>query len=135
MLQVLIDADNLTSARLAALVRALPGDARVTVAGSPWALAQAAWPRHATVVEVEGWQRADLVLVDAYRADTDPLVLASGDGDFAHLVAGHPGPVLVVADRPAAALRRNAPVVDPVLDGMDALRDWLDAVTDSAWEE
>jgi hypothetical protein len=56
------------------------------------------------------------------------LVLASGDGDFALLAAGHGGPVLVVSDRPASRLRRAGTVVDPVTDGLDALRRWFDTV-------
>ena len=128
MLQVLIDADNLPEPRLRALVRALPGDARVVVAGSPRAIAAMAWPDRAEVVEVEGWQQADAVLARAYRPDAEPLLLASGDGDFAWLLARHPGPTLVVADRPSRRLRDASPTIDPVTDGLPRLRAWLDAV-------
>lgn len=132
MLQVLIDADNLPVARLAALVRALPpaDEAEVVVAGSPRALAGVEWPRLARVIEVEGWQAADAVLARVDRPGGEPLVLASGDGDFGHLATGHSGPVLVISDRPAGRLRDAARVVDPVLDGVDALRLWFDAVLD-----
>ncbi|HWH32824.1 MAG TPA: hypothetical protein VNU01_09160 [Egibacteraceae bacterium] len=131
MIQVLIDADNLTAPRLRALLRALPADeCRILVVGSPAALAQAEWPREARVVEAVGWQAADLILAEAYEHGDEPLVLASGDGDFGAVVAGHRGPVLVVSDRPASMLRRAATVLDPVQDGLGALRDWFDAVLD-----
>lgn len=128
--QVLIDADNLGASRIAAFLRALPaGEADVVVAGSPRALAAVAWPRRSRIVEIEGWQRADMVLVEAYRHGRDPLVLVSGDGDFAGLVRGHAGDVLVVSDRPASGLRVGT-VIDPVIDGLEALRRWFDAVLD-----
>ena len=130
-MQILIDADNLTAARLAALVRTIPrGEAEIVVAGNPRAIAAVEWPQQARVVEIEGWQQADLVLVDAYRNSTEPLVLASGDGDFTMLAAGHRGPVLIVSDRPASRLRDVGPIIDPVTDGLDALRHWFDAVLD-----
>jgi len=129
VIQVLVDADNVPVARLRALLRALPsGEVDVLVAGSPHALATLDWPRGAQVVAVEGWQEADVVLARAYRPGSEPLVLVSGDGDFAAIVAGHAGPVLVVADRPASALRRAGTVIDPVTEGLDALRHWFDAV-------
>jgi hypothetical protein len=131
MIQVLVDADNLSAPRLRALLRTLPaGDTDLVVAGSPRALAAVTWPAGATVTAVEGWQEADLVLVAAYRRGREPLVLASGDGDFAMLAGGHPGPVLVVADHPASRLRAAGTVVDPVIDGLGALRRWFDAVGD-----
>ena len=130
-MQVLIDADNLTAPRLQALLRTIPrGEAEIVVAGSPFALAAVAWPRGARIIEVEGWQQADLALVAAYRNSNEPLVLASGDGDFAMLAAGHRGEVLIVSDRPASRLRDVGTVVDPVTDGLDALRHWFDAVLD-----
>lgn len=127
MLQVLIDADNLPEARILALLRALPGDACIVVAGSPRAVGAVGWPARARVLTVEGWQQADAALASAYVRGTDPLVLASGDGDFALLLAHHPGPVLVVADRPSRRLRDSATVVDPVTDGLAPLHAWLDA--------
>ena len=129
VIQVLVDADNVAAPRLAALVNALPsGECEVVVAGSPRALAGVAWPHGALVHEVVGWQEADLFLARAYRPGSQPLVLASGDGDFGHLATGHTGPVLVVSERPASRLRDVATVVDPVLEGTDALRHWFDAV-------
>jgi hypothetical protein len=134
-MQVLIDADNLGASRLAAFLRALPvGEADVLVAGSARALAAVDWPSGARVVEVEGWQRADMLLMEAYRHGAEPLVLVSGDGDFVGLVRGHRGDVLVVSDRPASGLRDAGTVLDPVLDGLDALRAWFDAVLDRSWD-
>ena len=134
-MQVLIDADNLTSARLNALLRAVPlSEASVVVAGSAQALARVRWPAQATVLQVEGWQAADAVLARAYRPGGEPLVLASGDGDFATLAAGHAGPVLVVSGLPASRLRTAGTVIDPVTEGVDALRYWFDAVLDRPFE-
>jgi hypothetical protein len=131
VIQALVDADNLTPARLEALLRALPlDDTDLVVAGSRHALSLVRWPARARMVEVEGWQQADVALVTAYRPGDHALVIASGDGDFAHLALAHRGPVLVVSDRPASALRRAGTVVDPVTDGVDALRHWFDAVLD-----
>lgn len=76
-----------------------------------------------------GWQRADVALARAYEPRHGPLLLVSGDGDFALLAARHPGPVLVVSEAPSARLRAAAPVVDPVHDGLDTLRGWLDTIT------
>lgn len=131
MIQALVDADNLTPVRLAALLRVLPlAETDLVVAGSPQALARVEWPVSARLVPMEGWQAADAVLARAYRAGPDPLVLASGDGDFAHLARGHGGPVLIVSGQPAGPLRGVGTVLDPVLDGLDALRHWFDAVLD-----
>lgn len=135
MIQVLIDADNLSAPRIRAFLKAVPLDeVDIFVAGSPRALAGIQWPHIARVLEVEGWQQADLALVQAHRAETQPLVLVSGDGDFAMLAATHPGPVLVISDRPASRLRAAGTVVDPVVDGLDAVRHWFDAVLDSTME-
>jgi hypothetical protein len=135
--QVLVDADNLTPARLRALQRATPySEASVVVAGSPRALSRVHWPPSVTVVAVEGWQAADAELARAYRPGHQPLVLASGDGDFALLATGHAGPVLVVSGLPAGRLRAAGTVIDPIADrgdgadGVDALRRWFDAVLD-----
>jgi hypothetical protein len=132
VLQVLVDADNVPPARLIPLLDRLPSDparVRLVVSGRPAALARVAWPDHAEVVPSTGWQRADVVLAMAYRPREGPLVLVSGDGDFAQLVRRHPGPVLVVSSAPAGGLRDAATAIDPVHDGPDALRHWLDAVT------
>ena len=128
MLQVLVDADNVDPFRTRALLSALVGvHADVVVAGHPRALARVEWPESATVVEAAGWQRADLVLAAAYRPSDDPLVLVSGDGDFGLLVGRHGGPVLVVSE--AASYRLSgATVVDPAVDGVEPLRQWLAGV-------
>lgn len=128
MLQVLVDADNVDAARVAALLRALPATGvRMTVAGHAAALDAVDWPAYADVVEAAGWQRADLVLAAAYRLDEQPLVLVSGDGDFAQLVDRHGGPALVVSE--AASYRlRGAAVVDPLVDGPTVVEQWLQAV-------
>jgi hypothetical protein len=125
VIQVLVDADNVDPARTRALLDALAGTAAdVLVAGHPRALARTRWPDGATVVEAAGWQRADLVLAEAYRPGPDPLVLVSGDGDFGLLVSRHDGPVLVVSE--AASYRLSgATVVDPAVDGVEPLRQWL----------
>jgi len=138
VVQVLVDADNLTSARLRLLVEALgtldevpDTDVRMVVAGAAGAVDDVAWPAYAEVLHATGWQRADVVLVEAYEAHGDreaPLVLASGDGDFALLASRHAGPVLVVSGSPSSRLRDNATVVDPAMVGVDPLRRWLRAV-------
>lgn len=135
MIQVLVDADNISAPRLRAFLRAVPFDeVDMAVAGSPAALAGVTWPRGAVLHEAQGWQQADLALVAAYRPGNDPLVVVSGDGDFSMLAATHGGPVLVVSDRPASRLRASGTVVDPVVDGLDTLRHWFDAVLDSSME-
>ena len=130
MLQVLVDADNVDPFRTRAVLDALDGiEAAVLVAGHPRALARVSWPETATVREAAGWQRADLVLAEAYVPSDDPLVLLSGDGDFGLLVGRHGGPVLVVSE--AASYRLvgdQVTVVDPVVDGVEPLRRWLRGV-------
>ena len=129
---MLIDADNVSAPRVAALLRALPADeVEIVVAGSPRALAGVRWPAQARRTEIEGWQQADLVLMEAYRPGSEGLVLVTGDGDFGMLAATHGGPVLVISDRPAFRLRTAGTVVDPIHDGLDAVRHWFDAVIDS----
>jgi hypothetical protein len=135
LIQVLVDADNLSAPRIRAFLAAAPADEiDIVAAGSPRALAGVQWPRGALVHAVEGWQQADLYLVTAHRSGLEPLVLVTGDGDFANLAAQHAGPVLIVSDRPASALRAAGTVVDPVVDGLDAVRHWFDAVLDSTME-
>ena len=134
MIQVLVDADNVDTSRVAAVLSALDvavpsGDLRMTVAGRTSAVESTQWPAYAEVVVAAGWQRADLVLAAAYVPDDRPLVLVSGDGDFGLLVTRHPGPVLVVSEAASARLREGVTVVDPAVDGPDALRRWLDAVS------
>jgi hypothetical protein len=135
VIQVLVDADNVNAPRLRAFLRAVPlSEVTMTVAGNPRAVSAVQWPKAATVHQIEGWQAADLVLVDAYRVGRDPLVLVTGDGDFSLVADRHEGPVLVVSDRPASRLRASATVVDPVLDGLGPVRAWFDAMLDSTME-
>lgn len=122
---MLVDADNLHRARIAALLTALPADAVVRAAGSPNALASVTWPVGTQLLPRTGWQRADLELAGAYEPDEGPLVLASGDGDFAQLGRRHAGHVLVVSDSPSAHLRAVGSVLDPVHDGPEAVRTWI----------
>ncbi|HVF20283.1 MAG TPA: hypothetical protein VNA14_08570 [Mycobacteriales bacterium] len=133
-IQVLVDADNVDTTRVAAVLSALlaavpPGDLRMTVAGRSAAIEATEWPSYAEVVVAAGWQRADLVLAAAYVPDDRPLVLVSGDGDFGLLVTRHPGPALVVSEAASYRLREGVTVVDPAIDGPDALHRWLDAVS------
>lgn len=126
---MLVDADNVDPVRVGEVLRALPAaDVRMTVAGHADALARVDWPSHAEVVEAAGWQRADLVLAGAYVLDERPLVLVSGDGDFAQLVQRHGGPTLVVSEAASYRLRPGVTVVDPVLDDAGAVDRWLQAV-------
>ncbi|HVE63426.1 MAG TPA: hypothetical protein VNB94_06460 [Mycobacteriales bacterium] len=129
MIQVLIDADNVDGVRIGALLDLLPsGDVRMTVAGHQDALEETRWPPYAEVVAAAGWQRADMVLAAAYEPDDAPLVLVSGDGDFGLLVTRHRGPTLVISQAASYHLREQVMVVDPVVDGMEPLRQWLAAV-------
>jgi hypothetical protein len=127
--QVLVDADNLDVGRLQLIAPELAGVLRVVVAGHPARLARVPWPVGADVRPAGGWQGADAMLAEAYVPDDEPLVLVTGDGDFALLAQRHPGPVLVVGVSGATSgrLRRGdgVTVVDPVHDGLERLRAWL----------
>lgn len=130
-MQVLIDADNLGVPRLRLLVAALEaapsGD--VVIAGAPAALEAVDWPPQAQVLPASGWQGADILLARAYRTDDRPLLLATGDGDFAQLARRHPGPVLVVGGAFSRSRTFAGPRIatnDPAADGGAQLRAWLD---------
>jgi hypothetical protein len=130
VLQVLVDADNVPPRRLApvlAMLGTVQGEVRLTASGRQQALAALPLPAGAQLLTHEGWQRADLALATAYRPGDDPLVLVTGDGDFALLAERHPGPVLVVSGAPSGRLRDTATVVDPATDGVAAIRRWLAA--------
>ena len=127
-LQVLVDADNVDAARVRTLLAALPADAQVVAAGRPAALDAVDWPAAAVLLEAAGWQTADLALAGAYVPSEDPLVLVSGDSDFALLARRHAGPVLVVSEAASHQLHRHVPVHDPAVDDPEDLRRWLDAV-------
>ncbi|MGH3902243.1 MAG: hypothetical protein ACRDTA_29135 [Pseudonocardiaceae bacterium] len=136
--QVLVDADNLDVPRLRLLVAALLAapaalpsaepSADIVVAGAPAALDAVDWPSGAQVLPATGWQGADLLLARAYRADDRPLLLATGDGDFAQLARRHPGPVLLVSglsSRSRAFIGPRIVTTDPAADGGAQLRSWL----------
>ncbi len=129
VLQVLVDADNVHRSRLLGVLTALPPGARVVAAGSPAVLRPVPWPPEALLLPRTGWQRADLDLASAYEPDEGPLIVVSGDGDFAHLARRHAGHVLVVSEAPSAALRGVGTVLDPVHDGVDAVREWIRAAS------
>jgi hypothetical protein len=133
-MQVLIDADNLTVPRLRLLVVALDvaPSAEVVVAGAPSAVEALDWPPQAQVLPASGWQGADLLLVRAYHADDQPLLLATGDGDFAQLARRHPGPVLLVGGTSSRSRAFTGPritITDPADDGGAHLRSWLELST------
>jgi hypothetical protein len=134
--QILIDGDNLDVPRLRLLVAALDIalSAEVVVAGAPTALEALDWPPQAQVLPASGWQRADLLLAGAYHTDDQPLLLATGDGDFAQLARRHPGPVLLVggtSNRSRAFTGPRITVTDPAEDGGAQLRSWLERATAS----
>jgi hypothetical protein len=137
VLQVLVDADNVAPRRVQAVLDLLPvaaqpvdarHDVRVVAAGHPAALAELRLPAYAEILPSAGWQRADVALAAAYTPDDGPLVVVSGDGDFGLLAGRHSGPVLVVSGAASSRLRDVARVLDPVVDGVGAVRDWLVAV-------
>lgn len=129
---MLVDADNLGATRLQPvldLLARLPETAvQLTGSGRRAALRRVRWPAGAQLLEHSGWQRADLALAQEYLPDTEPLLLVTGDGDFALLAARHPGPVLVVSGTASGRLREHAPVVDPAVDGIAPIASWLAAL-------
>jgi hypothetical protein len=130
LVQVLVDADNLDVPRLRLLVAALTAalSADVVVAGAPAVLEAIDWPSHAQVRPATGWQGADLLLASAYRAEVRPLLLATGDGDFAQLARRHPGPVLLVSSTSNRSQAFTGPHIthtDPAFDAGAQLRAWL----------
>ncbi len=130
LMQVLVDADNLDVPRLRLLVAALQAAscADVVVAGASAVLNAVDWPPDTQLMPATGWQGADLLLARAYRTEHQPLLLATGDGDFAQLARRHPGPVLVVSSTANRSHNLTAPHVvptDPALDGGAQLRAWL----------
>ncbi|HZY76587.1 MAG TPA: hypothetical protein VFE40_09735 [Jatrophihabitantaceae bacterium] len=135
-LQVLVDADNVAPPRLqpvldllSALLSADPGrtQTRMTASGRRAALDRLSWPAGMRLLEHEGWQRADVALAEAYSPGAHPLILVTGDGDFALLAARHPGDVLVVSGAASGRLRDHALVVDPATEGTGPILAWLAA--------
>lgn len=126
-----MDADNVSPKRLQPvldLLGAVTDPLRLTASGRGPALERLDWPESAELLTHAGWQRADVALATAYSPGPEPLLLATGDGDFGLLAARHPGPVLVVSGAPSGRLRDHAVVVDPATDGVGPIRDWLAAV-------
>ncbi|HEX2299257.1 MAG TPA: hypothetical protein VHH34_12205, partial [Pseudonocardiaceae bacterium] len=102
--------------------------AGLVAAGAPAALDAVSWSPDTRLLPAHGWQGADLLLASAYRADADPLLLATGDGDFVQLARRHSGPVLLVsgsASRSRAFTGPRITVTDPAGDGGAQLRSWL----------
>jgi hypothetical protein len=129
-MQVLVDADNLDVPRLRLLVAVLRATSctDVVVAGAPAVLDAVDWPVHTQLLPATGWQGADLLLARAYRAEHQPLLLATGDGDFAQLARRHPGSVLLVGSTANRSHNLTAPHIiptDPALDGGAQLQAWL----------
>jgi hypothetical protein len=129
VLQVLVDADNVAPSRLQPVLDLLGtvADRRVVAGGRRQALDGLTWPLDTTLLEHEGWQRADVALANAYRPEREPLILVTGDGDFGLLAARHAGPVLVVSGAASGRLRDSATVVDPAIEGIEPVRQWLAA--------
>jgi hypothetical protein len=128
VLQVLIDADNVLPRRIRPvldLLAELETRIRLTVSGRQHALDQVSWPDGTQLLAHAGWQQADLALAGAYIPSADPLILISGDGDFALLATRHPGPVLVVRGAASNRLRPRALIVDPAAEGVGPIRAWL----------
>ena len=106
VLDVLVDADNVSRTRIQLILDALPArGVRLVVAGSDRAVAQVDWPPYAEVAAAHGWQRADMLLAAAYQPGRHALLLVSGDADFGLLAARHDGPVLVVSEAASYRLR------------------------------
>ena len=129
MLRVLVDADNVSPRRLQPvldLLSALAGGVELTASGRRHALDALDWPASSELLAHAGWQRADAALAEAYSPADVPLILVTGDGDFALLAARHPGPVLVVSGAPSGRLRDHALVVDPATEGTAPIATWLD---------
>jgi hypothetical protein len=130
VLRVLVDADNVRAGRVQpvlTLLRAVTGDLRLTAGGSRRALDALCWPRNSELLPHEGWQRADLALAESYDPAAEPLILISGDGDFALLAARHPGAVLVVSGAPSGRFRDTTTLVDPAIEGVLPVEQWLAA--------
>lgn len=129
-LWALVDADNVSPRRLQPVLDLLIGldGVHLIASGHSSTLARLHWPETAQLLPRIGWQRADAALAAAYVPSPLPLLLASGDGDFGLLAARHPGPVLVVSGAPSGRLRDTATVVDPAVEGLAPVRQWLVAV-------
>lgn len=130
MLRVLVDADNVPPRRLQPVLDVLAtlgAPVSITASGRPAALDRVRWPDGAELIASAGWQRADASLAGAYQPSADPLLLVTGDGDFALLAERHPGPVLVVSGAASGRLRNGTTVVDPATEGVAPIEAWVTA--------
>jgi hypothetical protein len=130
VLWVLVDADNLSPRRLQPvldLLATITSPVSITASGRPTALDRLRWPENAELIASAGWQRADASLAESYLPSADPLLLITGDGDFALLAERHPGPVLVVSGAASGRLRSGTTVVDPATEGVGPIKAWLAA--------
>ena len=128
MLRVLVDADNLAPRRLQPvldLLATIRSPISITASGRPAAVDRLRWPDSAELIASAGWQRADASLAESYLPSADPLLLITGDGDFALLAERHPGPVLVVSGAASGRLRVGTTVVDPATEGVAPISAWL----------
>jgi hypothetical protein len=128
--QVLLDVDNLDTPRLRLLIAALEAvpSAQVVAAGAAPALEAIDWPPWVRVLLATGWQGADVLLARSYHANDQPLLLATGDGDFVQLARRHPGPVLLVGGTSSRSRAFTGPRItatDPAADAGAELRSWL----------
>lgn len=133
-LLVLVDADNVFPGRLQPvldLVAVQQLNHRIVAAGAASALGRLRWPAGTEQRPATGWQSADVVLASCYEPSANPLLLVTGDGDFGLLASRHPGPVLVVSGAPSSRLRAAAPILDPAVEGLLSLQQWLEAVGSS----
>lgn len=130
-LEVLVDADNVFPVRLQPvldLVGVQRLSYRILAAGQQRALDRLRWPTGTELRPAAGWQQADVVLASGYSPGRGPLLLITGDGDFGLLAARHPGPVLVISGSPSGRLREAVAVLDPAVEGLAPVQDWLTAV-------
>ena len=128
MLRVLVDADNVSARRLQPvldLLATITSPVSLTASGRQDALDRVDWPAAAELIASAGWQRADVSLAASYEPSPDPLLLITGDGDFALLAERHPGPVLVVSGAASGRLRNGTTVLDPATDGVQPISTWL----------
>jgi hypothetical protein len=128
MLIVLVDADNVAPARLQPvldLLARITSPSSITASGRQAALDRLRWPDAAELIASAGWQRADASLAASYVPSPDPLLLITGDGDFALLAERHPGPVLVISGAASGRLRNGTTVLDPATDGLAPITAWL----------
>jgi hypothetical protein len=130
LLRVLVDADNVPRRRLQPVLDMLEAevdDVNLIASGRLRTLRRLRFSATAKLIAKVGWQNADAALARAYQPSEDPLILVTGDGDFALLALRHPGPVLVISGAASLQLHGAGQVVDPALEGLEPIRNWLRA--------